>query len=446
MNLKKISVLLIIILLLNGCTDNSYVLTPNYDSIETMSNINVINNISEKILVEHDVSDVSITAVGDIMFHKLQLNKAYNEQTDSFDFLPSFTYVRDFLSEADFTVGNLETTLAGRHKGRNYRMDNAFQGYHGYPCFNTPEILAKNLKYIGFDLVSTANNHSLDSKSLGVKATLDRLDEQEIYHVGTYRNEEEASKILIKNINNINFAFLSYTYGTNGLIVPEDEPYLINTLETYDENRVSNIYDESKINEMLENVKKADEKETDFVVVIIHFGNEYFDFPNSHQRKIVDRLFEAGADVILGSHPHVLQPLEIRNIKNEDGTTRKGVVIYSLGNFISSQRYSTNRPDNTDIGAIMDIDFRKIDNHQAEIVSVSLVPTCVYRNNKELGVLPVDMVLDNIDKLDIEFDDYNYTMNRLQYSKNNTIKHLLSYIDTPYEYKDYKYTISIKDN
>ncbi|MCT4596294.1 MAG: CapA family protein [Vallitalea sp.] len=444
MKLKKISVILIIVLLLNGCTDNSYILTPNYDSIETLSSINVINNISEK-LVEHEINEVSITAVGDIMFHKWQLQRAYDEHNDSFDFLPSFTYVRDFLSESDFTVGNLETTLAGRHKGRNYRMDNAFQGYHGYPCFNTPEILAKNLKDIGFDLVSTCNNHSLDSKSAGVKSTLDRLDEQGISHVGTYRNEEEASEILIKNINDINFAFVSYTYGTNGYVIPEDEPYLINTLETYDENRKSNIYDENKINEMIEDVKKADETKADMVVVIIHFGNEYFDFPNSHQRKIVDRLFDAGADIILGSHPHVLQPIEIRDIEDEDGTIRKGVVIYSLGNFISSQRYSKERPVNTDIGAIMDINIRKIDNHKPEIVSLSLIPTCVYRNNTELGVLPVDKILDNMDKLDIEFDKYDYTMNRLQYTKNKTIKHLLSYVDTPYEYKNYKYTISIKD-
>ncbi|MCT4544081.1 MAG: CapA family protein [Vallitalea sp.] len=431
MKTKNIFGILIIVLLLISCTNNSYIIKPNMDCVETI-NTSIKKEMTNKTSVNHEISDVTLTAVGDIMCHIQQLYRGYNKIDDSFNFAESFKYIEKYISNSDYTIGNLETTFAGKNKGRNYRPYNDYMGYKGYPCFNTPEILAQNLKEVGFDLVSTCNNHSLDSKYEGILSTLDYLDEQGINHVGTYRNQLEADKIFIKEIKGIKFAFLAYTYGTNGFLLPEDKSYLVNTLD---------MYDEEKVNQMIEKVIKAHNSEADVVIAILHFGNEYCDFPNSYQKNIVDKLFEAGADVIIGSHPHVLQPLEIRDIKSNNGTIRKGVVIYSLGNFISSQRYSENNPANTDIGAILNVNFRKIDNHTPEIMSVSFVPTCTYRNKNELAVLPVDEVLDNISSYNLNINEYG--MNRLRYSHYHTYKHLLSYIDTEYIYEKYKYTIKI---
>ncbi|MCT4688343.1 CapA family protein [Vallitalea sp.] len=432
MKIRKISMVVIIIMLLSGCSSNSYIVKYDNDTIASSINVDIVENMIDKSLVNHKISNVTLTAVGDIMFHKWQLYRGYDKETDSFDFTNSFRYVEEYLKNSDYTIGNLETTLAGRNKGRNIRPENEYKGYHGFPCFNTPEILAYNMKKAGFDLLSTANNHSLDSKAEGVISTLDFLDKQGLAHVGTYRNEDEADKIFTTDINDMKFAFLAYTYGTNGFDVPKDKPYLINSL---------GMYDRDKIDDMISEVKRADETGVDFVVTIIHFGNEYFDYPNSYQKDIVDELFEAGTDVIIGSHPHVLQPLEIRDIKCDDGSIRKGVVIYSLGNFLSSQRYTKQYPSQTDVSVIMDINFEKIDNHRAEIKSISFVPTCTFRNSRELAVLPVDEILDNIDSYNLDINEYG--INRLNYARANTIKHILTYTDKNYIYNNYKYTISL---
>lgn len=432
MKIRKVSVVIIFVLLFSGCSNDSYIVKYENDKIASRINVNIVKDMVDKPLVDHKISNVTLTAVGDIMFHKWQLYRGYDISSDSFDFTNTFSYVEDYLKDSDYTIGNLETTLAGRYKGRNIRPENAYQGYHGFPCFNTPEILAYNMKKAGFDLVSTANNHSLDSKAEGVISTLDFLDDQGIAHVGTYRNDEEAKDIFTTTIKDINFAFLAYTYGTNGFDVPLDKPYLINTLD---------MYDNAKIEEMLQKVREADESGVDFVVTIMHFGNEYFDYPNSYQKKMVDKLFEAGADIIIGSHPHVLQPLEVRDIENADGTTRKCVVIYSLGNFISSQRYTKQYPSQTDVSTIMGINFEKIDNHKPKMTSISFVPTCTFRNSRELAVLPVDEILNNMESYNLDINEYG--INRLKYARANTIKHLLTYIDKEYIYNNYKYIISL---
>lgn len=413
-----------------GCGKQFNAVYPDHNHVETFNQQPQSIVKQDEALVNHDIKEVTISAVGDIIFHKWQLWRGYNETTDSFDFTDTFQYVKKYLQDSDYVIGNLETTLAGRNNGRVLIGENAYKGYVGFPCFNTPEILAKNLKDAGFDMVSTANNHALDSHPEGALKTLDYLDEQGIDHVGTYRSREEADGLFRKTINGIDFAFLSYTYGTNGFEVPIDQPYLINTLD---------MYSEVKIQAMLDRVREARRSGTDFVVVSVHFGNEYFDYPNVHQKKMTDRLFEAGADIILGSHPHVLQPFEIRDIKSDDGSTRKGLVIYSLGNFISSQRYTREYPSQTDIGVILDFKFQKIDNHKPQFTGISFMPTCTFRDPEKLIILPVDEVLDHTSAFDIELGDYS--LGRLTFTKDYAYKHLLSYTISNYQYKDYKYSI-----
>lgn len=435
MKIRKLSIIILAFVLI-GCSsvsDDSYELKYNNEKLSFGMNESLGEYLYDRPLVEHEINNVTLTAVGDMMFHKWQLHRGYDSTTDSFDFTHSFKYISKYLENSDCVIGNLETTLAGKNKGLYLRPENAYKGYLGFPCFNTPEILAYNLKEAGFDLISTVNNHSLDSKAEGVISTIKHLEDQGLYHVGTYRNKDEAEEILTIDINNIEFAFVAYTYGTNGLTVPDSMPYLVNTLE---------MYDDDEIKKMLSDVEAADDTGVDYVVVIMHFGEEYFNYPNEIQKDIVNDLFDAGADIIIGSHPHVLQPLEIRDIECSDGTTKKGIVMYSLGNFISSQRYTKQYPQQTDVSTIMNINFEKIDNHKPIIKSISFVPTCTYRSSKEISVLPVDEVLENLNHYNLDINEYG--INRLKYTQKNAIKHILAYTHNDYIFSNYEYTISLE--
>ncbi len=430
--MKKICTYVMIgILLFVGCSSSDQLIRPSLDHVETMGKIDVISYDRIQRHVKHEAT---LTAVGDIMFHIWQLNRAYDSTTDTFDFSHAFRHLKPYLTESDFTVGNLETTFAGKNNGRMIKDREMIAGYSGYPYFNTPEAAARNIKEAGFDLLNTANNHALDSRYEGVLHTLDVLDEAELLHVGTYRNQEESEEVMTLTINQMSFSFIGYTYGTNGLPLPEEAPYSVSSLEMDRNGNVNEAYYEA----MLQKVKKADEMDTDFIIVLIHFGNEIKFYPNVHQRKIVDDLFEAGADVILGTHPHVLQPIDIRTIKDADGTERKGIVIYSLGNFVSSQRY-----DNTDIGTLFTVHFEKIDYHQPKITKVSLVPTLCYRNKEEISVLPVCEAYEHIENYPLKLSSHE--LKQLEHSKTYTIQHLMTYIKDHYSYtySDYRYHIPL---
>lgn len=166
------------------------------------------NQIQEDIK-EEVYTTVKMTVVGDIMCHDTQFKDAYNSSTDTYDFSHVFREVKEHFTNSDLVIGNLETTFAGKQRG-----------YSGYPTFNTPESLGQNLKTLGFDILSTANNHSLDKGYSGLVSTLEELEKLGIETVGTYSSVEDSEKILTKEVNGIKFAFLSYTYGTNGIPVP----------------------------------------------------------------------------------------------------------------------------------------------------------------------------------------------------------------------------------
>jgi len=290
---------------------------------------------------------IHMSAVGDIMCHLTNVKNAYNSTSKDYDFSNVFKNIEDYTKNADITVGNLETTFAG-----------ASRGYTGYPTFNTPEVLGKNLRDIGFDVLCTANNHSMDKGYSGVESTLEFLDEYGLDHYGTARSEEEQDTILVKDVNGIKIAFLAYTYGTNGITVPSDKSYCVN------------LIDKDLIKEHLELVKS---KEVDVICVSMHWGTEYKLTPTSTQEDLADFLFENGVDIILGSHPHVLEPMEKRTITLEDGTTKDGFVIYSLGNFVSGQIYA-----NTKSTVILDIQITKDSEGKISIDSVNYTPVYLY--------------------------------------------------------------------
>lgn len=397
----------------------------NVAPVETALSIPVtMEKASDHILLDGETHYASLTTVGDIMLHSWQINRGYDAAADTFDFAESFTYVADYLGEADFTFGNLETTFAGRYNGASSDV----HGYADYPMFNSPEVLGDNLENLGFDMLSTANNHSLDSYEDGVYATLDYLDSIGIKHVGTARSQEEKDELCIVEVNGITFGFSCYTYATNGLPVPSDAPYCVNTL--YD-------YDEESIAEMCDNVRRLKEAGVDVVMPIIHFGTEYRVEPDSYQEMCVDRLFAAGADVIIGSHPHVVESMEIREITNPDGSTRTGYVIYSMGNFISSQIYENGIMK--DIGVILDMDFEKTGN-QTYITGWRFAPVYVYWQDDVIGLVPVVEAYENRDKFSF-LSEKDWA--RIEDSYSKTIQTLNSISNADYEIVNYEYCFDV---
>ncbi len=356
--------------------------------------------------IEAPKREVTLTVVGDVMMHSWQIQRSYDPATDTFDVSDAFTYVEDYLSHADYTIANLETTLPGRYNG----AINDVLGYSDYPMFSSPEILANNLQDAGVDFLQTANNHSLDAWEDGIYATIDYLDSIGIPHTGTFKSQEECDKQCIIEINGITFGFVAYTYGTNGLPVPSESPYCINTLDNYDN---------AKLEEMYQKVRDLDAAGVDFVCPLIHFGTEYTEVPDSWQEMVVDGLFEAGADVIFGGHPHVVEPIDVRTIVNPDGTTRTGWVVYSFGNFVSSQRYDG---VNKDLGMITDFTFTKefVDGKTINSVTqVKVEPTYVYWTDSTIGVIPVLEAYNH--KSDYAFLSDN-DWNRIDYAKDHVIE------------------------
>ena len=290
---------------------------------------------------------IHITAIGDIMCHLTNIKNAYNSSSKNYDFSNVFKNIKDYTQNADITIGNLETTFAGESRG-----------YTGYPTFNTPEILGKNLKDIGVDVLTTANNHCMDKGYSGIVSTLNFLDEYKLAHTGTARSSEEQNTILTQDVNGIKIAFLSFTYGTNGITIPSDKKYSVN------------LIDKDFIKKQ---INAAKEKEVDLICVSMHWGTEYKLKPVSSQKDLADFLFENGVDIILGSHPHVLEPMEKRTITLEDGSTKDGFVIYSLGNFVSGQIYA-----NTKSTVILDIQVTKDGDGKITIDKVNYTPVYLY--------------------------------------------------------------------
>ena len=334
--------------ILSGCTTTYPASIP---AEEDTYSFEVSAGEQEEIPVETVTASLAVT--GDIMVHSYQYEEAYDRSTGKYDFMHNFTDVKKYFDAADYAIGNFETVLAGEDVGIS-----------DYPCFNTPDSFLDSLKYSGIDFVTTANNHCMDRGTDGLLRTIDKLDEYGFDHTGTYKDEESRNEVFVKDINGITFAFLSYTYGTNG--IPVKNPWNVN------------ILDEELIKS---DIEKAKELNPDFIVVLPHMGVEYEIYPREEFKEWADFMFNCGADIILASHPHVLQPMEVREITKDDGSTRNGFIIYSLGNFISSQ---TTPPRNA--GIIVNLDFEKKGIEKAELTKVSFIPVWTqFRNAQNIN-------------------------------------------------------------
>ena len=336
------------------------------DVVETSAPL-AESDIPETPIIED--KHISMSVIGDIMCHNSQYTDAYVASSDTYDFSYVFEDIKQYIGPADIAIGNIETTFAGKERG-----------YSNYPTFNSPEQLATNLKDLGIDVLCTANNHSLDKGYSGLTSTLKFLDDAGISHMGTYDSAESQNEILIKDVNGIKIAFLAYTYGTNGIPVPKNNPYCINLIDK---------------DLILKHLELAKEQEPDLICVNMHWGLEYKTKQNSEQEELADFLFTNGVDIILGSHPHVLQPMEKKTITLEDGSTKDCFVIYSLGNFISGQNQ-----DNTRNSVILNIECTKSgETNKTTIDSVSYVPIYMYKSSsgktKRYKVLDIEKSIED---------------------------------------------------
>ena len=338
----KLAILFLLIVIIECCV-RVFVKTDKENNSKADAPKEVVEEVVE---IPEDIT-ISFTAIGDIMCHNSNYNDAYSNGV--YDFSYVFADITEEIQSADIAVGNLETTFAG-----------AARGYSNYPTFNTPEALATDLKEMGIDLLSTSNNHSLDKGYSGIESTISFLDAAGIAHTGTYTSPESQNTIIVQDVQGIKIAFLSFTYGTNGIPVPSGKEYCIDL-----------ISDEHIINQI--NLAKA--QEPDVICVFMHWGIEYKLEPNAEQTRLADLLFANGVDIILGSHPHVLEKMEKREITLEDGTTKDGFVIYSLGNFMSGQV-----KENTKNSIILNLKITKHgDTGKISIDSAKYTPIYMYK-------------------------------------------------------------------
>ena len=272
-----------------------------------------------------NAQEISFLFMGDIMGHGPQIKSAWQENKKQYEYSEVFNPLEDIISSVDFAIGNLEVTLAGKP-------------FKGYPQFSSPDELAVACKNSGMDVLVTANNHSCDRKNMGVIRTLDVLDSLNILHTGTFKDfkNREKDNLLVLSKDGIRIGLLNYTYGTNGL--PFSDPVYVN------------LVDSALIKKDVTNAKN---KDLDKLVVFVHWGYEYRDFPNSYQKKYNRFFQDLGVDIVIGSHPHVIQPMEYSKKNNQEFLT-----VFSLGNFVSNQR-----AERKDGGAMLRLSFKKTDNN-----------------------------------------------------------------------------------
>ena len=327
---------------------------------------------------------ITLLFVGDLMQHDAQIKSA--KTTSGYDYTDCFKHVKEEITQADIAVANLEVTLGGKP-------------YRGYPSFSAPDEFLHAVKDAGFDVLLTGNNHCLDRGSRGLERTILMLDSLDFASAGTYINEaqrRERYPLLVEK-NGFRIVFLNYTYGTNGL---EPVPP-----------RIVNYIDKKK---MKEDIAVARRMRPDAIIACMHWGIEYRLLPQKAEKDLVDWLLAQGVDHVIGSHPHVLQPIEV---KKDVHTPAKHLVVYSLGNFISNMS-----KENTDGGAMVRLELIKyFDIVQMRSCDYSLVWTSrpFLSGKKNFEVYPVKYIDKPIENKEFTLMNRFLKNARMLFEKNN---------------------------
>ncbi len=308
----------------------------------------------------------TVISTGDIMVHSTQLTGA-KTSSGEYDFSAFFKEASPYFKAADLAVANLEVTFGGTESGQ----------YSGYPVFNTPDTLADAIKDSGLNFLVTANNHAYDTGLFGLKRTAQVLKQKGIDFIGT-RESTDAPNYAVKEINGIKLGIANFTYETsgqvagrkylNGAIIAEEANDLINSF-SYD--RIDEFYQDSA-----DMISKMKSDGADYIVFYMHWGNEYKLSPDTWQKTIAQKLSNLGVNMIIGSHPHVIEPVEL--IRSEDGESTT-VCIYSVGNCVSNQRQEimdSCPSGHTEDGVLFSFTLKK-DKDGVTLNSLDLIPTWV---------------------------------------------------------------------
>ncbi|WP_337017622.1 CapA family protein [Oceanobacillus massiliensis] len=307
--------------------------------------------------------EITFSAIGDILIHSPVYKDAMID--GGYDFSPMLEEVKPFLSSPTLTVANQETMIGGEQLGLS-----------SYPSFNSPYEVGDALKAAGVDVVTLANNHTLDRGEEAIQNAINHWEMIDMMYTGAYKNEQDQDNLRVyETEEGVSIAFLSYTYGTNGIPVPEGKDYLVN------------IIDKDLIASQIEEAKDK----ADVIALSLHFGNEYERLPNETQKELVQFAADQGVHVVIGHHPHVLQPVEW--VTGENGN--KTLVAYSLGNFLSNQQDLYQR-----IGGVLTFSIKKTvagNDKEIEVHSPQFMPTYVNFNadRSDYKVIPMYQLTDN---------------------------------------------------
>ncbi len=426
--MKRLFILLLALLMLSGCVGQPAQTPPESlpapSETETQPTAPPETEPPETIIPIVETGRATITVGGDLMMHIPLINSG--RSGSSYDFSDIFCYVQDTVSTADFAVANLETTLAGTANGDEYS---------GFPRFNCPDALADAAKDTGFDMLLTANNHSYDTGSYGFLRTQEVIRDRELLHLGTTENADDPSYQMV-DINGIRFGMVCYTYGqidgngqklVNGLPVKKS---LTKQINVFDYEKTDLFYQE--IGGCIAEMKNSGAEQ---IVVFIHWGNEYQLKQNSHQSTIAQNLCDLGADVIVGGHPHVIQPMEMLTSRTDP--SHETLCIYSLGNLLSNQRRDKMdlSTGHTEDGMLFTFTFVKYSDGSVYLESVEVLPTwvCLTIGSKRIyRILPLDKGIGNWaeafslskENLRLAEESYDRTMDLLGESLDAVTDHL----------------------
>ena len=326
------------------------------------------------------VSTAKISATGDVLMHMPVVNTT--KVSGGYDFTPIFQYLDDYAAAADYAVANLETTLAG--------LDNGY-AYSGYPCFNCPDEIAFDLQEAGFDMILTANNHCYDTRTVGLKRTVQTVRGLGLETLGTHASADDT-KYTVQDINGIKVGMLCYSYATgddypdrasmNGILTSEDAKGLINY---FDYDNLTGFY-----NEVSGYIDAMEAQGAQAVVMYIHWGEEYQLQANSNQTTVAQGLCDLGIDVIVGGHPHVVQPVDL--LSSTTDPDHKTVCLYSMGNAISNQRRDLMNLNtgHTEDGVLFSFTFAEYSDGTVRLDSVELLPTWVWMGSNSYRIIPLD--------------------------------------------------------
>lgn len=363
---------------------------------------NSVDEKEEEAIENEEIKYIDIVSLGNLIIHQSQINGAKNE--NGYDFSPSFQYIKEMVSEADISLGILEGALAGGEPT-------------GYPIFNSPDEVIDSLRDTGIDVVNYANNHIYDYDDEGLQRTIEITKEKGLDVLGVKSTEEEKS-YLVKEVDGVKIGFASYVFETaavNGYKTINSNPVSINSenlINTFNYNDLESFY-----NRIASEISAMKAEGVEFIIASMHWGEEYNTYIEATQNEIAKKLNELGVDIILGGHPHVIQPYEI--ICNESGHST--FVIYSQGNSLSNQSEQEIGVAESEDGIMIKFTLEKKDGN-VSLKEYKIIPTWVYKEEKGDGtyyhkIIPVEEALANPEGYGINSDVYARLENSLNRTK-----------------------------